>query len=258
MKAWQDENMAMPLAVGRFSQRQLFADYYPTAFDPGLEMLDAIEGEWDKKTEEAKETGKILFDGDLARLMSFQTKATNFFMSFQKTSYKAFVGTNLHDPSLPNEKRADPMGNSALIITADRRIVLGRRSEEVFGHPGWLHCIGGNIDPKLDVKGETVDTFGSIIREVREEINIDTADIQWTVCLGIVRDKETMKPEQLFYIRIKKRIGEVSLKGKEHTGLVTLDNNQLAINEFLKSRGERIVPVARAALRVYAEYEKPF
>ena len=157
--------MPLPLALGRFVAKLVETEFDVIPFNPGAELKEEINGEWAKREPEASEKGARLFDGGLARLLDYKVVRNVLHLSLQKTSYKTFVGTNLRAPDLPDDKRADPLGNSAVIVTADNRVVLGSRSSVVFGHPEMIHCFGGHIEPKRDYRSGQIDTFHSMICE---------------------------------------------------------------------------------------------
>jgi len=243
------------LVAGSFAPEQVAAELIGRPFYPGPDLAWEIDLEWDLRLREAEARGAEFFDGELARLVDCELREGVLQLRLQRTSYKAFVGTNLRDTSLPDHLRADPLGNSAVVVTADGKIIVGRRSEAVFGHPGWYHCIGGHIDPDLHADGRVVDTFRAVTDEVTEELNVMADELEEIVCLGVIRDAASRQPEQLFAVRLRREAHELLARGGEHESLFPIDDTPEEVERFLGESGDKTVPVARAALRMHAGLE---
>lgn len=249
---WLDKGTEPPEVEGCFRAGEITAELIESRFESGSELEKVIEQEWKARLAGAADRGAELFDGPLARLVSWEVLGNVLQMSLQRTSYRYFVGTNLRDPDLPDAQRADPLGNSAVILSADGRVILGRRSSKVHGHPGWVHCVGGHVNPERRVSKGVLDTFESIIDEVVEELNVERDDIEDIVCHGIVRDAASRQPEQLFTVQVKLRSDQLRPTGSEHAALVAFPDSRKEIDKFFDECGEFTVPVARAALRAHA------
>ncbi|HUX06964.1 MAG TPA: hypothetical protein VMX35_06575 [Acidobacteriota bacterium] len=239
------------LHCGRFPRDKVTAELDREPFDPGPGIAAQIAAEWSTRLRQAQDMGAELFDGPLVRLVSWSVVEGELRLGLQPTGYKDFVGTNLRDPSLPPAKRADPLGNSALVFTSDDRIMLGRRSGKVFGHPGRVHCIGGHIEPDRHLTGRRLDTFAAISDEVIEELNVEAKDIAEITCLGLVRDAATHQPEQMFAVRVNLTSRELHPRGPEHETLAAVVNSAKEIEKFLADCGEMMVPAASACLAAY-------
>jgi len=256
MEGWPDKGVEV-VVEGRFGPHQVYAWLMDEPFDPGEEAAAAIEAEWTSRLAETEARGGVLFDGPLARLASWEVSGGTLRLGLQLTGYKTFVGTNLRDPSLPAERRADPLGNSAVILTSDGKIVLGRRSGRVHGHPGLLHCIGGHVEPGRRADGGLIDTFADIVDEVTEELNVEPGQIREMVCLGLLRDSASRQPEQIFTCKLDMAFAQLRPRGEEHDELVALDNSPAGIDRFLEELGARTVPVARACLSAHKRLSGP-
>ena len=59
-------------------------------------------------------------------------------------------GTNVHNMDFVRGQNPDALANalgtSAVVVTADGYLALGRRSSRVANHPGYLHCFGGMLE----------------------------------------------------------------------------------------------------------------
>ncbi|XP_028917568.1 uridine diphosphate glucose pyrophosphatase NUDT22 [Ornithorhynchus anatinus] len=142
------------------------------------------------------------------------------------TSYRDFLGTNLGVGAAalrregaarwgdPQAYMADPLGVGALLATADGRLVLLRRSRTVAEAPGMLDVPGGHPEPQAvcpgdhprheELPGELVvkELFSSILREIRDEVNLPLATLSPPLLLGIVRNETSAgRASAEFYVR---------------------------------------------------------
>src|SRR5262249_13698340 len=144
---------------------------------------------WTAATIEAAARGRELFPGAMTRLFGWSADDSTLTLDLGSTDYRTFVGTNLRHPELASmygrEALANPPGVSAAVVTSDGRIVVQRRSEQVFEYPGYFHVCGGNVEP-ADVVGPTAPgVFASARRELAEELGIAAGEILDLVCLGL-------------------------------------------------------------------------
>lgn len=111
---------------------------------------------------------------------------------------------------------SDPIGVTAAVISNDNHIVVIKRADWVAESKGKLDTVGGHSEPgemlkKLNMKESKVfdvdsthvlyEIFHSIIREVRDEVNVPESSLSWPLLLGIIRNEETaLKPCFIFLI----------------------------------------------------------
>ena len=115
--------------------------------------------------------GLSLFDGPMCRLEAFRFDGRRLALDLSRTSYKTFLGTNLHGPrDLPPQTLANPVGVSPALETADGFLLFGRRNGRVAYYPHRLHPFSGSLEPTAD--GSPVDVFAECRRELREELNL--------------------------------------------------------------------------------------
>src|SRR5687767_2881151 len=85
---------------------------------PEIERL--IDETWQRAS---ARPGVHLFDGPMCRMESFRATPDELSLTLSRTSYKPFVGTNLHNPHLAKthgrDVMANPVGVSTLLETAD-------------------------------------------------------------------------------------------------------------------------------------------
>ena len=254
MRGWPDRGTEI-LAIGLYAAEDVRAIAVQHAFDPGEMHARAIEEEWAKRLAEAEGARRPALRRAAAEEVRCDINGHVLRLLLQPTSYKMFVGTNMRNPSLPAELRADPLGNSAVVISADDRIVLGLRSARVHGHPGRLHCIGGHVEHGEHGDGDLIDTFASIVAEATEELAIEEDLIVENICLGIVRDIASQQPEQVFRIRVDVAGDELRTRGSEHESLVLIENSREEVERFIDANADSLVPVARACLLAHARLD---
>lgn len=103
---------------------------------------------------------------------------------------------------LPAAGRADGLGVNALVVTADTKAVLVRRSENVFDRPGMLDTGGGHLDPTIHRREGRPDPFAAIAAEVQDEFGLRSDELLLITLLGGVRHLPGFKPELLFGIHV--------------------------------------------------------
>ncbi|MSR45695.1 MAG: NUDIX hydrolase [Planctomycetes bacterium] len=282
------------LFAGRFARDAVRATLLatPRPTTPDLEAL--IERRWQAAVERAARDGRELFDGALLRLAELpivHSASSSVELKVARSSYREFVGTNLARAESTTEPTAgestvgtvarstaarasrpadrggryswqcfgNAIGTSALLLTADGIVVAGRRSERVFGLPGWLHCFGGMLEA-VDSHADcpTVDVFASMERELVEEIGLAPSDLSELVLLGALREPRCDQPELLFgaTTRLTRAMLSTRFVGapsrSEHSALVDLPRAAAARTMAL-DRLDRVSPVTYACSRLLGD-----
>ncbi|CAN1329424.1 Nudix hydrolase 9 [Linum perenne] len=110
---------------------------------------------------------------------------------------------------------ASPLGNGAIVVTADNEIVVLRRSENVGEFPGYFVFPGGHPEPgqieasaDADViknedlnKKVSEEMFDSISREVVEEIGVPATSLSTPVFIGLTRRLLNIRPAAFFFMK---------------------------------------------------------
>jgi hypothetical protein len=156
---------------------------------------DAIENAW----RAAKQRPNVqLFDGPMCRLESFTATHSELSLIVSRTSYRVFVGTNMHNPMLGDEfgdvVLANPIGLSASVQSSDGFVLLGRRNENVAYYPGRIHPFAGSAEP-----AEPLSLFDEVRRELDEELRFESRDIADLRCCALVEDRSLRQPEVIFH-----------------------------------------------------------
>lgn len=248
----------------RYTTDQITQDWNdkPRPSTPTLNA--AIERIWETESVLAKENDLLLYNSELIRLHKFRCDSSNLHFDFGRTCYRDFLGTNMHNTKMVmqagQEYFANPLGISALILTPEGRIILGKRSHRVAYHAGYIHTFGGMLEVSDRKEDGTVDVFGGMIRELREELGIDEKDITDISITGLVRDHALQQPELLFGVSISQRASEISKQfdpsrgEREHTKLIYLHDEPESIVPFINNT-RMVAPVARAALLLHGRHQ---
>ncbi|CAN1329426.1 Nudix hydrolase 9, partial [Linum perenne] len=145
--------------------------------------------------------------------------------------FRTFIGTNLNplwenflaqseDDVIQCQHSASPLGNGAIVVTADNEIVVLRRSENVGefpgyfvfpgGHPEFNNVQPGQIEASADadvIKNEDLnkkvseEMFDSISREVVEEIGVPATSLSTPVFIGLTRRLLNIRPAAFFFMK---------------------------------------------------------
>jgi 8-oxo-dGTP pyrophosphatase MutT (NUDIX family) len=231
--------------VGDWLPGQVSCRCVPTSFDPPADVVELIERTW---IEAQRRPGIHLFDGPMCRLESFSADTAELRLSVSKTSYKAFVGTNLHHPEVADHCGpsclANALGISCAVVSADDYLLLGQRNKRVAYYPGRIHPFAGALEPR-----EPMDIFDEARRELKEELGFTSLDIAEMRCLGLVEDLSLRQPELICLVCSTIRQDEIESRvdAGEHDGafVVRLCEGDLA--DALKS-APLLTPVGAAAI----------
>ncbi len=227
---------------------------------PSCEPVERfIESAWRRRLEQAAAENIHLWDGRLCRLIEYGAGAEALDMVLGPTSFRDFVGTNLHNAHLRYshgcDVMANPVGVSAMVSAEGRYLVLGRRSESVAYHAGRIHPIGGCLEPSTD--GQAPDPFDCIIEEIGQELGIAAELLQPITCLGMVRDKHIHQPELMFDATVTctveaiRRLLPTASGRDEHADLVVLRDHPAAVVDFIERHLAELTPVALAGLLLH-------
>lgn len=225
---------------------------------PPHAALDTMIAEtWDRCRREAEETGVLLFNGPLVRLLRHRVIDGRLIMEVGPTDYAEWMGTNFCNWPRGDEFGWDlfsnPIGTTATLITRDGWLLYGRRSRRVACHAGYVHTFGGGLEPGERRADGTFDVFECVCRELKEELHLDAADIASMDCVGLIHDTTIRQPELIFDAHVGLSRAEIEARfrpddpDQEHTSLVALRDEPDAAMPFIRS-AEPIAPIAVGAI----------
>ncbi|KAL8159049.1 hypothetical protein V2J09_000586 [Rumex salicifolius] len=235
-----------------------FAEAYDRIPHPDVNLENSIAKIWDQKLQ----SNPSLYNGQKFRFGGFSLCNTNrgsgqipnICLKLGLTDYRTFVGTNLsslwekfivpsEDDIVRCQHTANPLGNGAIVMTSDQKILVLRRSNKVGEFPGHFVFPGGHPEPqdasvcthdKNAINSYvTQEMFNSIIREVVEEIGVPATSLLDPLFIGISQRTLNVRPAAFFFIRCNLKSQEVQLlygsaqDGFESTHLYAVSTNEL-------------------------------
>jgi 8-oxo-dGTP pyrophosphatase MutT (NUDIX family) len=161
------------------------------------------------------------FDGPLVRLKNALPTLDGIRLECERTSFSAYIATRdpAFDREFPGCKRADPIGLTVILMSADRRILVTQRSCTAEQNPGALYCVGGYAEPPE--QDGPLDLVSEAARELREETGIATIDHTQAWLLGLAYDPVHCHPEAFMLIRVAETGDEIL-----HSSATAVDVNE--------------------------------
>ncbi|RMX37383.1 hypothetical protein pdam_00013801 [Pocillopora damicornis] len=201
---------------------------------------DQFEASIEKTWTDLKEKNPFLFNGSKFRLHGVRNEAgDSVSLLLGQTCYRDYVCTNMNDKhwrflrdygkrEYANEHAcfSDALGVGSVVETSD----IKKTNKQT---------VNKNVVDIEDMDGKAVvyELFHSIVREVRDEVNIPEEYISWPLLTGIYRNHHTgQKPGACFRIRC-------SLKGEE-------------IHEFYRKGGPEAYESSQLLLVDLAEFQR--
>jgi len=249
--------------VQRYREDQLSQSWSaaPRPTTPAIE--EGIARIWETESALAREEERMLYNGDLIRLVRARATPTELHLELGATCYRDFLGTNLHHAAtvlrVGEQHLANALGISSTVITRDGFLVFGRRSSRVAFHAGHLHTFGGHLEPRDRNADRRVDVFGAAVREIAEELGVNRDEIADIIVAGLVRDRAILQPELLFEATLTLTRAELSARfdatspDQEHSGWDTVHDEPEGMVAFLQ-RSAPVAPVAAAAMLLHGRH----
>ncbi|KAG8180510.1 hypothetical protein JTE90_007465 [Oedothorax gibbosus] len=224
----------------------------------------SIETEWKKKLKESIN----LFNASKFRLhriifqQAYEDHSYPLKLYVGTTSYKDFIGTNcapyahkLVQDGLEKSNSqlylSDPIGVGGLLVTSDDQLVFIKRSEKCAEMPGLIDRPGGHPEPSevqtvtgqslkdVDPSAIVEEIFQSVLKEIRDEVNIPVHELSQPILLGVGYNPNTWKrPSMEFYVRCNLSSDQVAALYKEQTQAESDESTEILIvpvAEVLKS-----------------------
>jgi len=213
------------------------------------EVERAIDDVWRAA---AARLGDKLFDGPMCRLERWLASPQRLELTLSRTSYRAFLGTNLFNAHLADvhgpEVLANPVGLSTALQTRDGYLLLGRRNDSVAYYPNRVHPFAGALEPH-----EPLDVFAEIRRELHEELHLTVPDVADIRCVGLVEDRALRQPELIFIASCARTKGELEaqLDRTEHHATYAIKTARVDVERAMKD--PVLTPVAVASLALWLE-----
>lgn len=256
------ESPRAPFTVGfrgRYTREQVTCTWHDTPRSTTAANEADLAAVWEAEQAVARQEGRTLYNGALARLIRAHVEPGGLRLDLGPTCYRDFLGTNLNHAgrtrAVDASALADPVGVSAIVVTSDGFLTLGRRSHRVAYHGGLLHPFGGMLE-QADRIGGTFDVFAAVLREIREETGLRAAELADPVLVALVRDRAIHQPELLFDVEVQVAREQLAARfaalplDQEHTAVEFVADDPDAALAFLSS-AEVVTPVGQAAILLH-------
>jgi hypothetical protein len=241
------------LVLGPFGREDVICTMSRERMMQNSETNDLVERAWDQRLSMARERGQSLFPGPMCAFRGWSVEGGRLQIEFGLTDYREFVGTNVSNPEIANRYSeaflANGTGVCSVLVTSDNQIVLQRRSQSVFEHPGMLHLCGGSLAPIEVDDSLRADPFDVMAIEFEEELGIPATAIDEMICLGIARDSHSMKPDILLRSNVSLPASTILGRiGDEHSDLIAIPNDPAALHTWIGGHWAEIAPAGLACL----------
>lgn len=232
-------------ATGEWSQQQVTVETVPSTHSVPVDVQQAIGEAWEKAS---ARPGVNLFDGPMVRWEGWKATPQRLVLRLSRTSYKAFLGTNMMNPQLDRALLANPVGLSAALTTVDDRLVLGRRNASVAYYPERIHPFAGALEPR-----DAANVFDGLRRELHEELALEAAELADIRCIGIVEDDALRQGELIFGVRTT--LGHETLRSRvdqtEHRASVAIGREEI---EAVLAQAEQLTPVCAGTVLLWGRW----
>ena len=246
---------------GRFSQEKVVIKDSDERMMMTPKLKELIEEVWVEREKRITRREGLMYPGNLCRLIRYELIDDELHLYLGRTHFKELLGTNLSHPIihklLGEEYMSNGLGVRAVIRTADEKIILGQRSEKVVDAAGYYHLCGGYIDPEKHRRAGWSDPYGAMKSCMEEELGIPIKAIRHLMCLGLVIDSETLKPEVMFEAEIDMTFRKVLLnmakatRDVAHSELFGIMAVRGSLRSFLLANRRKIAPTGQGCLWVY-------
>ena len=248
-------------AHGRFTKDNVIVNDSDDRMMMTPKLRDLIEEEWQKAEIRMTKRNGLFFPGDLCRLNRYEVTENELHLFLGLTHFKELLGTNLSHAIihklLGEEYMSNGLGVRAVIRTQDEKIIMGQRSEKVVEAAGYYHLCGGYIKPSKHHRGGMPDPYRSMESHMEEELGISRGTLRNLICLGLVTNSETLKPELMFEAEIDLTFRQVLInmakaaRNFTHSELFGIMAQKTSLRGFLAANKRKTAPTAQACLWVY-------
>jgi ADP-ribose pyrophosphatase YjhB (NUDIX family) len=248
------EQPYLALFAANFTAAAFSVHWDPSTRLVARELQTAIESAWERLDPNPH------FNGRIIRLDNWSLSSEELVLYLSPTDYQSLLYSNAHVEEIVDqwgeEALAQALGISAVVVSADDRVVLMRRSDKVGEYPGCFDVFGGHID--LPEPAEKPDPFVSMAKELDEELAL-AAGTYSLHCFGLLKARKTRKPELLFIAQCAEEsegLLQAAARARdrfEYTGLLSIVAEADAIREFLYRNGSQVSPSAFGALEMFAD-----
>lgn len=139
-----------------------------------IELPEEIQTEIDKHWEQAQKENPNIWNGEITCVADCSISEQEIIITCKKSNYAHY----LYDEriGLSEKYGCSNLSAGCLIETSDNYYIVGELAENT-SYPGCMQISGGNAD-NSDIKNGEIEISNTIIRECKEELNIDLLDCE--------------------------------------------------------------------------------
>lgn len=169
---------------------------------------------------------------------------------------EAGKGPGVHEPLTPSHFalvcRHQQLATATLVVTSDRKMALVRGSPSLFLHPGYVHCLGGQVELGFS------DVEESAMLVVQRESGVSLAEVSSLTCLGVSGNHPHDQPVCLMLLHTSLRERGMVHKASQATSpdgeVLFRPYSRREISRLLKE--EKLTPPFRALLYLLLQLPK--
>lgn len=192
------------MALGAWHCDQVTCTYAPLGRDARVPTCAYVDNLW----ESHKIRYPSAFDGPLLGLVEVNNQTTKELpLLVKRTSYAQYIATR--EPSFeiecPGVERANPIGMTIVLLSADDKVVVTHRSAAVDQNAGRPYFVGGYVEPPAHQNLSGV-ICANAAREIEEELGMKSLAV---IIIGMARDPFYCHPELFAVSRVPVRAVDI-------------------------------------------------
>lgn len=227
----------------------------------------SIEAAW----QAALSRNPRIFNGRKFRLAGMDTSGGEVRLRLGLTDYRDYLGTNRsatvarlaadgsRDHDFDGAHLSNALGCETVLVTADTKVLLLRRSGAVATHAGEWNGPSGHGEPDAcdlqdaaSVRAQVLTE--SILAEIIEETGVPRAHLSDPVFLGCMVETKSLKPDLLFVTRAAVNSSDIATGFEKAAEKWESDDLTFLALDELRNRSLPLTAVTRAALDLVLRY----
>ena len=201
--------------------------------DEYISLPDEIQKKIDSKWSEIIKENPNLWDGDISCVYNVEIEENIIKVQCKKSKYSHYLYQER--VGLPKEYECRNISAGSLMETSDGYFVLGELDKNT-SYPTVLQVPGGNVDKK-DIENDKVDCLKTIIRETKEEVNIDFNDkklVKSYRLVGFYHADEGIQPGVQVFAKVELNLSKSEMNNyfKNYYNWLLKNNGELEIKRL--------------------------
>ena len=213
-----------------------------------VDLQNKIKIHW----EELLNNGREYFNGEVFNFKTLEQKKDNIKIILEKTNFAHFLYTRNIERKL-GKYRLRTVFASCLVLTSDNKIIFGKMGEHT-SLAGRYQLVGGGLDSN-DLRGDIFDMKHSAVKELGEELGIDTRDRDIVKKIEVAYLKtggsedvaviyrvllnKTSKEFLNYYKKFAKGL-RIKCEKPEFSEIVVLSQTAVAVEKFIQKNRDRM------------------